>query len=94
MITEQALVRTHILHGQSYVVAELLKHGSIPEESLHGEWWEVLEWWLVTDWLADRLKEQDEIILEEHDCCWWGRTCSGQAIYMDAVMTHICESLG
>ncbi len=92
MITEKELVNNHVLYGQSTVVEELIKSGAIPEDALYGEWYEVMEWWLVTRWLADQLKEQNEVIIEDCGCFWWGRRCCGQAIYMDAVMTDIVES--
>ena len=45
-----------------------------------------MEWWLIDSWLAERLKEQGEVIIEEYGCYWWGRQSSGQAIYMDGVI--------
>lgn len=94
-IQEQARRMTdlHVLWGQSSVIEELIQAGKIDEEYLYpfnGE--EVLEWWLVTSWLADRLREQGEIIIDELGCHWWGRTSSGQAIYMDHVIEQICEN--
>ena len=77
----------HVLWGQSTVIEELIQAGKIDEEYLYpfnGD--EVLEWWLVTPWLAERLKEQGEIIIDELGCRWWGRLTSGQAIYMDGVI--------
>ena len=44
---------------------------------------EVYEHWLVSDWLLDKLREQEEPILETDYAVWWGRTCSGQAIFLD-----------
>ena len=76
------MVDIHVLWGQSSVIEELIQAGKIDEEYLYpfnGE--EVLEWWLVTSWLADRLREQGEIIIDELGCHWWGRMSSGQAIY-------------
>lgn len=92
MITESQLVERHVLHNQSTVVSELLKAGTIPDESLYGEWWEVMEWWLVTPYLARLLRDECEVIIEDCGCFWWGRQSSGQAIYMDAVMTEIVRS--
>ena len=81
----------HVLWGQSTVIEELIQAGKIDEEYIYpfnGD--EVLEWWLVTPWLAERLKEQGEVIIEEYGCYWWGRQSSGQAIYMDGVIQEIC----
>jgi len=92
MLTEKLLVDRHVLCGQSYVINELLKHEAISYDSIHNFDEEVLEWWLVTDFLSEYLKAEGETIIEDLDCHWWGRRCSGQAIYMDAVMTQICAS--
>lgn len=92
MIREQDIVRNHVLSNQSYVVGELIKSGAIPDESLNGEWYEVIEWWLVTPYLARLLADECEVIIEDCGCCWWGRQCSGQAIYLDEIMAQIVES--
>lgn len=44
---------------------------------------EIFEHWLCSDWLIERLKEQNEPILETDLETWWGRTCTGQSIYLD-----------
>lgn len=44
---------------------------------------EVFEHWLCSDWLIEKLKEQNEPILETDLETWWGRTCTGQSIYLD-----------
>ena len=91
MMNATQLVNLHVLHEQNNVVAELLKYGAIPDEFLYGEWWDVLEWWLVTPFLAELLQSENEIIIAEHSCYWWGRRLSGQAIYMDRVIAEICN---
>ena len=91
MINEREIVHNHILHNQSTVVEELIKSGIIPDEALYGEWYEVMEWWLVTPYLAQLLADECEVIIEDCGCHWWGRQCSGQAIYLDAVITEICQ---
>ena len=50
---------------------------------------EVYEHWLVSDWLLDRLKEENEPILETDFETWWGRCTSGQAILLDHVIQKI-----
>ncbi|MCD7970447.1 MAG: hypothetical protein LUF87_08850 [Alistipes sp.] len=92
MKTEYELVQNNILHNQSSVVAELIKSGAIPDESLYQEWFEVMEWWLVTPYLARLLKEECEVIVENCGCYWWGRQSTGQAIYMDEVISMIVRS--
>ena len=54
---------------------------------------EIFEWWLVTDWLAEKLQEHGEPILTNDYGTWWGRTCTGQAIYLDGVIESIYNSL-
>ena len=85
------IVGNHIYYNQSTVVAVLLCNtlGNfyVPEMG------EVIEWWLVSDWLAERLVAEGEIVLSEYGCSWWGRTTSGQALYMDAVIKRICDNL-
>ena len=44
---------------------------------------EVFEHWLCSDWFIDRLKKIGEPILETDIGTWWGRTCTGQSIYLD-----------
>ncbi len=91
MLTERELVHHHILYEQNNVIDELLKHGAIRDESLCEGWYEVMEWWLVTPYLAEQLKDEGEIIIAEHDCYWWGRQTSGQAIYLDKVIQEIAD---
>ena len=79
MLTERELVKCHVLHEQNEIIERLIDAGAIPDESLYGEWWEVMEW--------------GEIVIEQYGCYWWGRQCSGQAVYMDGVITEIAESL-
>jgi len=44
---------------------------------------EVFEHWLCSEWFINQMKKQDEPILETDLGTWWGRTCTGQAIYLD-----------
>ena len=44
---------------------------------------EVYEHWLCSEWFISKMKNQDEPILETDLGTWWGRTCTGQAIYLD-----------
>ncbi len=48
-----------------------------------------MEWWLIDSWLAERLKRENQVIIDALGCHWWGRTTSGQAIYMDGVIQKI-----
>ena len=80
----------HVLWGQSTVIEEMIRANLISEEYLYPFVDDVMEWWLIDSWLAERLKEQGEVIIEEYGCFWWGRQSSGQAIYMDGVIQEIC----
>ena len=83
----------HVLWGQSTVIEEMIRANLISEEYLYPFADDVMEWWLIDSWLAERLKEQGEVIIEEYGCYWWGRQSSGQAIYMDYVIQRICGGI-
>ena len=85
------LVDNHVLYGQNYVVQQLLNSNESLLDTICQSEEEILEWWLVTPFLADLLKREGETVLEGYDCHWWGRTTSGQAIYMDGVIGEICK---
>ena len=52
---------------------------------------EIYEWWFVSPWLYERLKEAGEPVLDSNYGCIWGRTCTGQAISLDAVIEKIFD---
>lgn len=82
----------HVFYGQNEVVEELIRAGKIDEEYMYpfiDSDDEIFEWWLVSPYLADELKEQGEIVIDALGCYWWGRTTSGQAIYMDSAIQKI-----
>ena len=83
-MTSNEITDRLILDNQNLVVEELMKHDESLLDSLQNfdENSEVLEWWLVTPYMAELLKEKGEVILSDYDCYWWGRTTSGQALYM------------
>jgi hypothetical protein len=61
-----------------------------PEENI-----EALEHWIVTPGLSDELAKRGEMVLQDYlGLCIWGRTCSGQAIFLDGVIQDIYDSLG
>ena len=51
----------------------MIRANLISEEYLYPFVDDVMEWWLIDSWLAERLKEQGEVIIEEYGCFWWGR---------------------
>ena len=55
---------------------------------------EALEHWIISDWLADKLEAYGELITKDFlGLTIWGRTCSGQAILLDWVISKICDDL-
>ena len=56
---------------------------------------EVFEYWIVDAWMAEKLKQEGELIVEDFmDGAIgyiWCRTCTGQAISMDYVMRKIAK---
>ena len=86
----QRVVQNCVLKNQSTVIEEMIRANLISEEYLYPFADDVMEWWLIDSWLAERLKEQGEIIIDKLGCRWWGRLTSGQAIYMDGVIQEIC----
>ena len=89
----QRIVQNCVLKNQSTVIEEMIRANLISEEYLYPFADDVMEWWLIDSWLAERLKEQGEVIIEEYGCYWWGRQSSGQAIYMDYVIQRICGGI-
>ena len=46
---------------------------------------------VVTPCMAELLKENGEVIFEDYDCYWWGRTTTGQSLWMDRVIQEIAD---
>src|SRR6056297_486421 len=89
------LVYSEVLKNQSLLLEDLIKSGQI-------EFWdimsngqqgtpEVFEWWLVTETFANLLADEGEIIVNKFGCLWWGRTTTGQAVYVDGIIEKIVE---
>ena len=91
------LVDNHVHHNVSYLVQELSKDEKYMDDLLEVQVQfndedypdEALEHWLVSDWLANRLREEGEMVIDFMDLTIWGRTTSGQAIYIDSVIEDI-----
>lgn len=54
---------------------------------------EIYEWWFVTKWLYEDLREAGEPVINSDYGYLWGRTCTGQAIYMDGIIEQIYDQL-
>ncbi len=55
---------------------------------------EIFEWWNVSEFLYNKLKEKGEPVFTPNNFNYfWGRTCSGQAILLDSVISEICNEM-
>lgn len=94
----ERLFKQEVIYGQSLLVDELLKKEILSYDDIMNlfdeeteETKEIFEWWIVSDWMAEKLKEENEPILETDYGTWWGRTCFGQAVDMDDVIRRIAQ---
>ena len=91
------LVDNHVYHNVSYLVQELSKDEKYSNDLMEVQVQfndedypdEALEHWLVSNWLAERLREEGEMVIDFMDLTIWGRTTSGQAICIDSVIEDI-----
>ena len=56
------------------------------------EYKEIFEWWAVSEWLLKRLREHGEPVLDCAEGRWWGRTTTGQAVYLDSVIMDVVNT--
>ena len=95
----QKLVSQYIYIDASHLVNELHSkllagfgdayEGMPYEENGEETQTDIFEYWIVSPWLADRLAEKNEKIIKALDICFWGRSTTGQAIYLDGVIQEI-----
>lgn len=57
------------------------------------EYIEAYEHWLVSGWLGEKLQARGEMVDDVFGLTIWGRTCTGQAIYMDSVIEEIYDEV-
>lgn len=62
-------------------------------EKLDPEPQEIFEYWLVSSHLAEDLRDKGEPVAILSGLHVWGRTCTGQAISMDPVISEIYQEL-
>lgn len=100
----KTFVSNNVIINQSMLVDELLKKEIFSYEDIANlysndndndteDYQEILEWWLCDNWLLEKLEEQGEPILKTDYHNYWGRTCSGQAIYLDSVIETIYSDI-
>ena len=53
---------------------------------------EVYEWWIVSNWMMEKLKARGNVVIPHMNI--WGRTCTGQAIKLDGIISTICHEMG
>ena len=44
-----------------------------------------MQWWIVSGWLADKLREDNEVVMESKGLMFWGRCGCGYALEWDFV---------
>lgn len=64
--------------------------GAVYEEEPEPELQEIYEYWIVSPQLGEKLRDKGEPVLERIGGWIWGRTCTGQAILLDNVISEIC----
>jgi len=67
--------------------------GCVQANGLDYDYLEIYEHWIVSDFLARKLKAYGEAVGEILGLTVWGRATTGQAIYLDYVISRICEDL-
>lgn len=93
--TTKQIVDQEVYVCQTSLVEELLSHELIYYDDIinlyddDDEPQEVFQWFAVSDWLAVQLEEMGYPIIRHDLGTWYGRTCFGQALYMDYNMKVI-----
>lgn len=54
---------------------------------------EIYEWWVVSQVLVIKLRQHGEPLLNNEYGTWWGRCCTGQAIFLDGVIEVIYDEI-
>ena len=89
----QTMLVEKLLNEYIFQVEDIENYYIKVEDSDEEEPQEIYEWWVVSEWLAYKLKGLGEPILENDYGIWWGRTTTGQAIYMDSVIRKLVKEL-
>lgn len=96
-INQRRLVQDYVLHNQTILVNKLLQSGYLSWSDLKnmdGEGTrEIFEWWLVEPTLANMLLDKGEVVVNEYNSYWWGRTTTGASVYQDGVIEEIAGEL-
>jgi hypothetical protein len=54
---------------------------------------EIYEWWVVSGWMEIMLRKHSEPLLNNEFGVWWGRCSTGQAVFLDEVISNIYDEL-
>jgi hypothetical protein len=96
---EQKIVEAHILANQTILINKLLETKVLSSDEIENSPYydeddkEIFEWWLIDEWLLNKLRSKNESVLSVHFNNWWGRSCTGQAIYLDSVISEIAAEI-
>ena len=74
-----------------YLIPDLDYYNRLSYPDIEEDDPEILEYYLVSNWLGKQLASHGEVVWDLGNQCLWGRTTSGQAVYLDGVMEQIAE---
>ena len=86
--TPEKLVENEIFMSISFLMLSEEVHEALQEEDAFNE---ALEFWFVTNWLCEKLREQEETVIEYGFHNIWLRTTHGQAVKMDSCIQRIVK---
>ena len=78
------IVEAHKCDGCGHYVEDTSNLSTKPQE--------VYEWWIVSNWMIEKLRVHGEVVIPHLNI--WGRTCTGQAIFLDGIISRICQEMG
>jgi hypothetical protein len=76
-----------------YEISDFYRTHDAADDPASEDFCEVYEQWSVSDWLASRLQNTGATVREFFGMRVWLRTCTGQALYMDACFRAIIREL-
>ena len=84
-----------ILKNCTFLMSDLLENQLIEYEELENyynkndEPKEVFEWYFINEWLYNQLQEKNAVVINSEYGYIYGRTCTGQALYLDSIFQDI-----
>lgn len=55
------------------------------------EYNEIYEWWVCSNWFSEKMEKAGYSVLNNEYGTWWGRTTTGQQIWLDFQGTNIFD---